>query len=668
MAEVTDSDADRLSLEEFIERCPLIDNHCHALLPLDKQKQEGFLTITSEATGEALPHARSTLAHHRAVTQLCQLEGIPLRKTTAESWNAYCKHRTTVNEDEFTKRSLQGIETVLIDDGIRHSSKPHPYSWHSKYTRSPAKRIVRIETVAEDLMHKLGQDMLEAWEERQETRPFGDIFEAFDENLWQEIYEIKDDEAVVGWKSAIAYRSGLSIDPPVGGRPGASSEIRDEVESLVNAYIKDKTLPRVNFKPLNDYIVNTLACCLTLQAEDGCRIKPIQFHTGLGDNDLTWTLADPSNLQAFIKRWPTVPIVLLHASYPFTRQAAYLASVYSNVYLDIGEIFPMISREGQESALRQALELTPTSKACWSTDGHFYQETYSLAVLQSRQALKEVLGDMMRKGDVDERLAKEIVQDLFFNTSNKLYDLKLPFKLLPAPATQSPAPVSQSGSAKSNLTFLQDFLAEHPSVKYIRLSWTDYTATVRARVFTLAYVLSTLNSTSSDGALCGVTADNILTLQDDAAGIPDLSAVGELRLCPNFSSLRLHPRISGRQQKQEYACAMAYLYDERIQDRDPRCLQTILERAVKEAAKAGIEDFKFGFEIEFCLFEAEALEKRNKLVPISTAHAWSTGMSLNAASGKALTILEEIMEALSDTGIETYMFHSESAPGQCKSG
>lgn len=117
----------------------------------------------------------------------------------------------------------------------------------------------------------------------------------------------------------------------------------------------------------------------------------IQFHVGLGDNDITLTKSSPSHLQAFIRKHLTVPIVLLHASYPWTKEAGYLASVYENVYADIGEVFPFISKEGQENVVREILELCPTEKLMWSTDGHWFPETYLLAILQVRQAFEKVI-------------------------------------------------------------------------------------------------------------------------------------------------------------------------------------------------------------------------------------------------------------------------------------
>ncbi len=82
--------------------------------------------------------------------------------------------------------------------------------------------------------------------------------------------------------------------------------------------------------------------------------------------------------------------MLLHAGYPFTREAGYLATVYPNAYLDVGEVFPFVGQDGQERVVREALELCPWSKILWSTDGHWFPETYYLAVEQVREVLDKV--------------------------------------------------------------------------------------------------------------------------------------------------------------------------------------------------------------------------------------------------------------------------------------
>ncbi len=62
--------------------------------------------------------------------------------------------------------------------------------------------------------------------------------------------------------------------------------------------------------------------------------------------------------------------MLLHASYPYPREAGYLTAVYKNVYLDIGEVFPAVSTCGREVLIQKALVLVPTDtgKLMWSSE------------------------------------------------------------------------------------------------------------------------------------------------------------------------------------------------------------------------------------------------------------------------------------------------------------
>ena len=72
-------------------------------------------------------------------------------------------------------------------------------------------------------------------------------------------------------------------------------------------------------------------------------------------------------MQPIIEAYPNTPIVLLHASYPYTREAGYLTSVYKNVHLDIGEVFCFLSSQGQRAVMQEAFELAPTNKILFSS-------------------------------------------------------------------------------------------------------------------------------------------------------------------------------------------------------------------------------------------------------------------------------------------------------------
>ncbi len=131
------------------------------------------------------------------------------------------------------------------------------------------------------------------------------------------------DPDFAGFKSVICYRTGLDV-PREPDEAAARKSFADIMRSPPTGVL------RLQHDGLNDLLVHRTAALIA--KSESRHKKPFQFHTGLGDNDISLAKASPSHLQEFIRAYPTVPIVLLHASYPFTREAGYLASVYANVY------------------------------------------------------------------------------------------------------------------------------------------------------------------------------------------------------------------------------------------------------------------------------------------------------------------------------------------------
>ncbi|KAL8957819.1 MAG: hypothetical protein Q9183_005961, partial [Haloplaca sp. 2 TL-2023] len=356
-------------LRDCIRNTPIIDHHAHNLLLPNEQECRSLLSITSEAGEDALVDAKSTLAHLRAVRQLAQALGCEA------AWGAVQQHlleKRLKDSQLWAEHCFQGIETVLIDDGLDKNTV-HPYSWHDQFTRTPCKRIVRIETIAESILIEAIKDFNDRHEAPEVIR-----FDVWQQFRAQIVSAINDPE-VAGFKSVICYRTGLAI--PIVKPDEADHALMD----LAYGDDCNERSRRLQDTSLSPYFVNLTAILLT---QHGCR-KPFQFHTGLGDSDIRLPHSSPSHMQPFIERYPEVSIVLLHASYPFTQEAGYLASVYRNVYLDIGEVFPMVSQDGQESVIKQALELCPSEKLTWSTDGHWFPETYLLATIQIREGLEK---------------------------------------------------------------------------------------------------------------------------------------------------------------------------------------------------------------------------------------------------------------------------------------
>ncbi|TFY77644.1 hypothetical protein EWM64_g6365, partial [Hericium alpestre] len=179
---------------------------------------------------------------------------------------------------------------------------------------------------------------------------------------------------------------------------------------------ESSTKIRLAEKVVNDFVVRTTLEIAARVLEARC------FHTGLGDADIALARSSPAHMQPLLAKYTDARIVLLHSSYPYTRDAGYLAAVYKNVYLDFGEVFPFLAAHGQEAVVRQVLELAPTSKIMWSTDGHWWPESFYLGTQQAREALYKVRLGRMCGG---EKQAIQVVKSALFDNANRVYNLGL---------------------------------------------------------------------------------------------------------------------------------------------------------------------------------------------------------------------------------------------------
>ncbi len=188
----------------------------------------------------------------------------------------------------------------------------------------------------------------------------------------------------VGLKSIAGYRVGLDIEAPSTSQRRkaaiAYTEFRERINSGKPARIEDKRLV--------DTIVWT---AFEAAAPNGL---PIQFHVAFGDDDIVLTKNDPSLMRAILKHEPfrSVPVVLLHC-YPYHRTAGYLASLYPNVYVDLGLTIP-IAGHGCARILSETLELTPVDQLLASTDGHMTPEFQWFGIHVWRWAVEKVTGEL----------------------------------------------------------------------------------------------------------------------------------------------------------------------------------------------------------------------------------------------------------------------------------
>ncbi|KAL7775393.1 hypothetical protein CFE70_009236 [Pyrenophora teres f. teres 0-1] len=628
----------RLTVEQLrhvVNNYPIIDNHAHNLILPTHINTIPFETITTEAQGRALRDTFKSLSHLRAARQLRQL----YECAEGADWEDILEQRIEwlrSNSERLHERCFENVHALLIDDGLAAPEEVIPYEYHDRYTKAPTKRIVRIETVAERLMESLVRDASE--DDLAKTKFLPKTWTTFTDEFEREIQDAIEDENVAGFKSVVCYRTGLDIEPDY---EQAAKMVGHPFERYVKSCIR-KRIYRIEKKPLNDYLVlRTLEILSERQPHSDSLAKPFQLHTGLGDNDISLLEANPSFLQPLIENYPQVPFVLLHSAYPYTREAGYLATVYRHVYLDIGEVFPMISRDGQAAVLRQAMELVPGSKLLYSSDGHWFPETFWLANVQFREVWLDILIEYIKKGDLTPQQAIGMTKDIMFNNANVLYNLRYEatfdetIQVPPKQLTYNTKPTSLSPPPKVPQVYdiekLDYFMEQNPTVKFIYVQWLDYTATLRTRIVPIKEFTRMV----SEGERIGVSQGNTGTLQNDHT-TPVVNTTGQMYVEPDLRSLR----PTHNKDPLPAATVLSYWRSENGAPlpSDPR---NNLEIVINELQYNHATTLLVGFEIE--------------------EHAWGT---LTPSQWLQLPFLSEIVLALEEMEIDVQQFHAESGKGQ----
>jgi hypothetical protein len=306
-------------LSNTIYHHPIIDNHAHPLLKSHHRSVFPFEGVISEASGLTLTRdAVHTLACIRATNQLSKLFGLPL----GSSWAKVKVARDMMEYGYLCRLCMEPthIQCILIDDGLGGAEElAEDYSWHNQFTPSLSKRIIRIETFAEGILQEIFSSQLP-------NITGATLYSTFFKEITRRLALVGVSQDVVAFKSIVCYRTGLNVSAH------ETHEI-DLQNAILDLYMECSGGKRIRLahKILNDFVVR-VALGIAKDID-----LPVQFHTGLGDSDISLNLSTPSLLQPIIKAFPDSKIVLLHASYPFTREAGYLAAVYANVYMDFGE-------------------------------------------------------------------------------------------------------------------------------------------------------------------------------------------------------------------------------------------------------------------------------------------------------------------------------------------
>lgn len=363
---------------------PLIDHHAHNLLKIE--------TIDSKSLTAALVqndkkeminhHSCHTLSYRRSLRDISKLFNC---QPTEES---IIEHRQKLDLKSLTQKCLDStnIEAIYLDDGFL-PDEVIPAYWYEQFVT--VKHILRLEYLAERLI-------------LEESK-----FDAFVDSFRQAIDPPPPE--VIAFKSICSHRTGLNIQ----------HHTKDEVKSsfyAIQQEIKEKP-PKLEDKPLIDFLVIQ---ALEIAAKHQF---PVQFSTGFSSNNVDLRQANPLDLRYVLenRQFSKVPIVLLHGAYPYTREAAYLASVYPQIYLDFGLTIPLLSVTGMESFLTELFDLTPTTKILYSSGMGKIPELYFLAAKWSREILSRVLSNAVKNQDLTAKEVDGIALAILRENARQLY-------------------------------------------------------------------------------------------------------------------------------------------------------------------------------------------------------------------------------------------------------
>lgn len=376
---------------------PLLDHHVHGVV-LDTVEPDRFELLMNEGGSPAPPgtsHWEAPLGW--AIRRWCApvLDLDPLSGP-----DDYLSRRAELGL-EASRRLLggAGLSAAYLDTGHRSGEVCDPAQF-GRLAGVRTREVVRVEAVFEAV----------AAQQPGDATGLGERFAAA---LHERARE------AVGLKSIVAYRHGFDLDP-------APPSARD-VAAAAAAWLAPRgraTAPPSGLR-LQDPVLlrHALWTAADLAREQGL---PLQLHAGFGDADLDLHRADPVVFTPWVRAWSAwpVPLVFLHC-YPYHRQAGYLASIWPQVYFDLGAA---LNHTGAQAGtvLAEALELTPFTKLLYSSDAFGLAELVYLGAVQHRRLLTRVLDGWVAAGEATAADTERIRALVAAGNAGRIYPTRTP--------------------------------------------------------------------------------------------------------------------------------------------------------------------------------------------------------------------------------------------------
>jgi hypothetical protein len=369
----------------------VFDNHCHPVLLNQQMDALRFRSYFTEAThlSFAQAHLPNTVYYLWILRQMAAFYGCDF------SEDAIIAARNRIPADTLINRLVQAaqIDTLILDVAYPLPETCYEAERIGLAGQCRVAKMLRLETLMQHLVVKCAE--------------FSEVVDCFT----SEVSNVRAN-GYCALKSIVAYRSGLDITTWSKDEAVASfKEARSE--AVQQGHL------RLTHKPLIDYLLHI---AFKQAAEQHI---PIQFHTGYGDSSTDMRLGNPLHLRNILEcnDYQTVPIILLHESYPYCQFGAYLAAIYPNVYFDLSYAIPFVDKLEMIAFTRQALSIAPASKLVYSSDGIYVPEMHWASALRGRSVLGQVLQEMIAVDEIDQEQAYQLARQVLHDTACAIYRL-----------------------------------------------------------------------------------------------------------------------------------------------------------------------------------------------------------------------------------------------------
>jgi uncharacterized protein len=388
-------------LELDFSEYPAIDHHVHPwhddLKELTREQllarfNFGGLTQEEAKDPENVIHAENTVMAHQIINRLAEYLGCGA--TLAEVLEVRNK-RSRKDYFQYTRELMEDarVEGFFVDDGysevaVTSALRRRTYEDFQKVCPVWTKRVARIEPRF--------QDAIDA------STSFEDFVERFDTSIDDAVRR----DGVIAFKSIIAYRSGLNIQRPL------EADVRRD-------YVWSKATRSREVKAIRDWYVHRV---VRRCAELGVTFH---IHAGVGDIDVVFKDSNPAKLYDFVHDDETrkTKIFLIHNGYPFSQEGAFFANSLKNVYIDLSEMLPHASVPGAVEKTMHILDMAPTSRVVFGSDGSNIPEIHWAGAKIGREVLQETLGTFVKSRVFDEDEAHKVAKMILSENARRVYKL-----------------------------------------------------------------------------------------------------------------------------------------------------------------------------------------------------------------------------------------------------